>query len=102
MSRILACAPESLIGKRMHKAPPPEAEQVLQQYKDRMLSIMEAPYPLVPDTRNELKPRDVPFSVDATALYWEFADEVERRWLQAGSTTRSGHSPRSSRSTRRA
>ena len=31
MSRILACAPESLIGKRMHKAPPPEAAQVLQR-----------------------------------------------------------------------
>ena len=30
MSRILACAPESLIGKRMHKSPPPEAAQVLQ------------------------------------------------------------------------
>ena len=38
MSRILACAPESLIGKRMHKAPPPEAAQVLQTYKERMLT----------------------------------------------------------------
>ena len=78
MSRILACAPESLIGKRMHKAPPPEAAQVLRQYKERMLSIMETPYPLVPDTRNELEPRDVPFSAEATALFWEFADEVEK------------------------
>ena len=34
MSRILACAPESLIGKRMHKSSPPEAAQVLRQYKD--------------------------------------------------------------------
>ena len=25
MSRILVCPPESLIGKRMHKEPPPEA-----------------------------------------------------------------------------
>ena len=35
MSRILACAPESLIGKRMHKAAPPEAAQVLRQYKEQ-------------------------------------------------------------------
>ena len=84
MSRILACAPESLIGKRMHKASPPEAAQVLQQYKDRMLSIMETPYPLVPDTRNELEPRDVPFSADATALFWEFADEVEKQMAPGG------------------
>src|SRR5215831_9030663 len=84
MSRILACAPASLIGKRMHKDSPPQAAQVLQQYKDRMLSIMEAPYPLVPDTRNELVPRDVPFSADAAALYWGFADEVERQMAPGG------------------
>ena len=40
--------PRELIGKRMHKAPPPEAEQVLQQYKDRVLNIMAAPYRLAP------------------------------------------------------
>jgi hypothetical protein len=84
MSRILPCAPESLIGKRMHKDPPPEAEQALQQYRDCMLSIMEAPYPLVPDTRNELAPRDVPFSADATALFWEFANEAEKQMAPSG------------------
>ena len=78
MSRILACAPEGLIGKRMHKSPPPEAEQVLQKYKDRILSILETPYPLAPDTRNELEPRDVPSPRKPNALFWEFADEVEK------------------------
>jgi Protein of unknown function (DUF3987) len=43
MSRILACAPESLIGKRMHKASPPEAAQVLGQYKDRIRSQAQGP-----------------------------------------------------------
>ena len=58
MSRILACAPESLIGKRMHKSPPPEAAQVsADEYETRILTILETPYPLVPDTRNELEPR---------------------------------------------
>src|SRR6516164_268412 len=84
MSRILACTPDSLIGKRMHKAPPPEAQQVLQQYKARMLDIMEAPYPLVPDTRNELAPREVPFSAEATTLFWQFADEVEKQMAPGG------------------
>ena len=67
LSRILACAPEGLIGKRMHKASSPEAMQVLQQYKNRILTIMEMPYPLVPDTRNELEPRVVSFSAEAEA-----------------------------------
>jgi hypothetical protein len=84
MSRILACTPDSLIGKRMHKAPPPEAQQVLQQYKARMLDIMEARYPLVPDTRNELAPREVPFSAEATTLFWQFADEVEQQMAPGG------------------
>jgi Protein of unknown function (DUF3987) len=84
MSRILACAPESLIGTRMHKDAPPEAALVLRQYKDRVLNIMEAPYPLAPDTRNELKPRDVPFSAEATTLFWGFADEVEKQMARGG------------------
>ena len=84
LSRILACAPESLIGKRIHKASSPEAMQVLQQYKDRMLSIMEMPYPLVPDTRNELEPRVVSFSAEAEQLFREFGDEVEKAMAPGG------------------
>jgi Protein of unknown function (DUF3987) len=49
-----------------------------------MLSVMETPYPLVPDTRNELEPRDVPFSADATALFWEFANEAEKQMAPGG------------------
>jgi Protein of unknown function (DUF3987) len=45
MSRILACAPEGLIGKRMHKSPPLEAAQVLRDYEKRILSILETPAP---------------------------------------------------------
>ena len=84
MSRILACAPESLIGTRMHKDFPPEAAQVLQQYKERMLNIMGAQYPLVPGKRNELEPRTVSFSAEAEKLFWEFADEVEKAMAPGG------------------
>jgi hypothetical protein len=84
MSRILACAPESLIGKRMHKPPPPEAAQILQEYNSRISTILEAPYPLVSETQNELDPRAVPFSADATALFWEFVDAVEKEMAAGG------------------
>jgi hypothetical protein len=84
MSRILTCAPESLIGKRMHKPPPPEAAQVLQDYNKRILAILETPYPLVPKMRNELAPRAVSFSADATNLFWEFVDEVEMAMAPGG------------------
>ena len=84
MSRILTCAPETLIGKRMHKSPPPEAAQTLQEYNRRISAILEAPYPLVPETRNELDPRAVPFSTDATTLFWEFVDAVEKEMAPGG------------------
>ena len=84
MSRILACAPEGLIGKRMHKAPPLEATQVLRDYEKRILSILETPYLLAPDTRNELEPRAISFSTEAEELFWEFADAVEKEMASGG------------------
>jgi hypothetical protein len=84
LARILICYPESLIGKRMHREPSPGAMEALQQYKDRMQSLIETPYPLVPGTRNELKPRNVPFSQEATALFWEFSDEAEKQMAPGG------------------
>ena len=84
MSRILACAPEGLIGKRMHKSPPLEAAQVLRDYEKRILSILETPYLLAPDTRNELEPRAISFSTEAEELFWEFADAVEKEMAPGG------------------
>ena len=84
LSRILMCAPESLIGTRMHKAPPPEAAQILQGYNKRVLAILETPYPLVENTQGELKPRELAFSEEAEKLFWKFADEVEREMAPGG------------------
>jgi hypothetical protein len=75
--RVLICEPKSLIGSRLHKDPPPEAAQSIQRYKDRMHEILKTPYPLVPNTRNELQPRVVPLSAEAKTWFWEFYNEVE-------------------------
>jgi hypothetical protein len=42
-----------------------------------MREILKTPYRLVPDARNELQPRVVPFSAETTALFWKFYDAVE-------------------------
>jgi hypothetical protein len=68
----------------MHKSPPPEALQALREYEVRILNILETPYPLAPDTRNELEPRMVTFSPEAEQLFWEFGDEVEKEMAQGG------------------
>jgi hypothetical protein len=84
LGRILICWPESLIGTRLHKEPPPQAKQNVADFTTRVLAILEAPYPLVEDTRNELAPRPLPFSAEATKLYWEFADETEKAMAADG------------------
>jgi hypothetical protein len=77
MGRILLCEPKSLIGLRPHKEAPPEARQHLQRYDERMREILNTPYQLAPDTRNELQPRVVLFSAEAAALFREFYNAVE-------------------------
>jgi hypothetical protein len=84
LSRILVCRPESLIGTRLHKNPPAEAEPTLQNYQRRILDILEMPYPLVSDRRNELKPRAVKFSAEAEQLFWKFHDECEKAMIEGG------------------
>jgi hypothetical protein len=84
LSRILVCAPEGLIGKRMHKSPPPEAAEALREYGTRIQNILETAYPLAPDTRNELEPRVLCFSPEAEQLFWEFSDEVEKAMDRGG------------------
>ena len=59
-------------------------KQNVADFTTRVLAILEAPYPLVEDTRNELNPRPLPFSAEATKLYWEFADETEKAMAPDG------------------
>jgi hypothetical protein len=84
LARVFISWPESLIGTRMHKEPPPQAKQAVSDYTQRVLAILETPYPVAKDTQNELEPRPLPFSAEATKLYWEFADEVEKAMASGG------------------
>lgn len=78
LGRVLICWPESLIGTRLHKETPAQAKQNVADFTTRVLAILEMPFPLVEDTRNQLNPRPLPFSAEATKLFWEFADETEK------------------------
>src|SRR4029450_9021217 len=63
---------------------PLEATQVLRDYEKRILSILETPYLLAPDTRNELEPRAIYFSTEAEELFWEFVDALEKEMAPGG------------------
>ena len=84
VGRIMMTHPASLIGTRLHKEPPPEARQTIAAFSDKVLTILETPYQLAEDTKNELNPRALPFSAEATTLYWEFADECEKAMAPGG------------------
>jgi hypothetical protein len=84
LSRILACKPKSLIGARLYRQPPPESEQILQEYEGRVLKILSTPYPLADKQPNELAPRLVTFSEEAKELFWDFHNEVERQQADGG------------------
>jgi Protein of unknown function (DUF3987) len=76
LSRILVAAPESIAGSRLYCNPDPSDDAAIGAFGVRILSILEAPAPVV-DGRNELEPRDLPMSAEATALWVEFFDHVE-------------------------
>jgi hypothetical protein len=83
MSRVLVCTPKGLTGTRFYRQPPPSAALDLQEYENRILAILDTPYPLADKNqkgekkRNELAPRLVTFSESARELFWKFHDNIE-------------------------
>ena len=78
LSRLLVAAPKSLAGTRFHRALQPTTEADLDQYNQRVHSIMSRPLPMDPETC-ELQPRVVEMTEDAQAMWWGFADYVEAK-----------------------
>jgi hypothetical protein len=56
LSRVLVAAPDSIAGTRFYRDTAPEDDAAIRAYGARILSILEAPWPLA-DDRNELTPR---------------------------------------------
>lgn len=77
LSRVLVAAPESIAGTRFYRDPQPEDDAAIKAYGARLLSILESPWPLVACTRNELEPRTLTISAEATAAWREFLDFIE-------------------------
>jgi Protein of unknown function (DUF3987) len=76
LTRILLSNPTSLIGTRVLE--PRGLPGVLQDYRSRLLALLEGPFPLEQGKRNELAPRTVPFSNEAAELFRQFSNAIER------------------------
>jgi hypothetical protein len=73
----LVAKPESVAGTRLYKDTEQDDDAAIKAYGARLLSILEAEPALAEGKRNELKPRALPFSANAKALWVAFHDHVE-------------------------
>jgi hypothetical protein len=77
LSRVLVAAPESIAGTRFYRDPLPKDETAIRAYGARILSILEAPWPLAEGRRNELEPRVLLITAEAAAAWCAFYDRIE-------------------------
>lgn len=77
LSRILVASPESIAGTRLYCDPQPSDEAAIRAYGARILSIFEEPPPTEKGVPNELTPRALPLSADATELWKQSFNQVE-------------------------
>jgi hypothetical protein len=84
LSRVLVAAPDSIAGTRLYRDPHPHDDAAINAYGARILSILEAPAPMADGEINELAPRELPMSEDATATWKRFFNQVELRSGNSG------------------
>ncbi|PVE25956.1 hypothetical protein DC522_01575 [Microvirga sp. KLBC 81] len=77
LSRVLVAAPESIAGTRLYRDPLPEDDAAIRAYAARILSILEAPWPLAEGCSNELAPRVLRMTEEAAAAWRSFHDHIE-------------------------
>jgi hypothetical protein len=65
---VLVAAPESIAGTRLYRETASDDDAAIRTYGVRILSILEAPWPLAKGSRNELEPRVLTIADDAAAL----------------------------------
>jgi hypothetical protein len=72
-------APQSIAGTRLYRETAADDDAAIHAYGARILSILEAPWPLAKGSRNELEPRVLTITEDAAALWRAFYNHVERQ-----------------------
>jgi hypothetical protein len=77
LSRMLVAAPDSLAGMSFYRETLPDDDAAIRAYGARLLSLLEAPWPLAAGKSNELEPRTLPMSADVAAEWRAFHDHIE-------------------------
>jgi hypothetical protein len=77
LSRVLVAAPDSIAGTRRYREPRAEDEMAIRAYGARILSLLEAPWPVAQDRLQGLEPPALSLSAGAARCWREFYDTVE-------------------------
>lgn len=84
LARMLLSFPDSTMGTRYYQQASTETEQTLQVYERHLLSLLEQPKPQDMNHPNELKPRTLSLSAEASKRLRAFHDELEAQLGVAG------------------
>jgi len=84
LSRCLVAWPTSTVGNRPYQEIALDTDTALALYESRIGAILNAPFPLEDDSRNELSPRPLVLDSDAKQVWIVFYNHIEEA-LQADS-----------------
>lgn len=84
LSRILLAWPTSTAGTRRYVIEDPAQDPAVTRYWKTLTTLLTRPYPLRPETRNELQPRCIPLASAAKAAWIQYADTIETQLGDGG------------------
>ncbi|MFM7390499.1 MAG: YfjI family protein [Vampirovibrionales bacterium] len=84
LARMLVAFPPSTMGTRYYQQASAETEQLLRVYEQHLLRLLEQPKPQDMNHPNELKPRTLLLSLEATNRLITFHDELESQLGKTG------------------
>jgi Protein of unknown function (DUF3987) len=77
LARFLITDPPSAIGTRLRRGHSKSSDTAIAAMAQRLLTILHAPKPCSQDNPQELAPRQLPLSVGARELLWQYYEQVE-------------------------
>lgn len=84
-SRLLISYPTTTIGTRFQHTMKPKSIQVLDQFNQKIESILRLQLPIKDGCTNELKPRTITMTDKALNTYKDFSDHIEKELAQGKS-----------------
>jgi hypothetical protein len=84
LARVLMMQPESTMGERLYKAPPPEAKTTIDAYHNYVLTILQTQPPKNMNHEDELEPQLLRLTQQAKTALIAYHDAVEVELGEAG------------------